>query len=272
MSEALTKAPAKTQLSIRDQLQNPSVLQQIQRALPGHMSADRMARVALTAMTRTPKLAECTQASFFKCLLDLSAWGLEPDGRRAHLIPYGKECTLVLDYKGIVELAFRSGYVKSIHSDCVHGGDLFTLDCGKIRHHSPWSWRMDHEKPESQGDVIGAYCIVELKDGASHHEVMTRQEIDGIRKRSKAGNAGPWVSDFSEMAKKTVFRRASKWLPLSAEVQEAFEKDADSLPAIKPQQSKVESVDLSELFEGGATGPAFDANGFPTSKEEQAVK
>lgn len=242
--------PAKQQrqLSIKEQLNNPAMLEQIGKALPSHMSPERMARVALTCLTRTPKLAQCSPASFFKCLLDLSAWGLEPDGRRAHLIPYGNECTLILDYKGIVELAFRSGYVKSIHSDVVYAGDLFTLDCGKVQHHTPWAWRTDEQKPEKQGEIIGAYCVVELKEGASHHEVMTRLEIDGIRNRSKAGKSGPWVTDFSEMAKKTAFRRASKWLPLSAEVQDAFEKDADTLPPVVQSQSKVESVDISELF------------------------
>jgi recombination protein RecT len=253
MSTPTTTTPAtaadkpKTQLSIRDQLNNPAMLAQIQRALPGHMTADRMARVALTALTRVPKLAECTQASFFKCLLDLSAWGLEPDGRRAHLIPYGRECTLVLDYKGLVELCYRSGYVKDIHTDVVRQGDTFVYTLGKIQQHTPFAFRLDAEKPETAGDIIAAYCIVQMKDDATHQEVMTKQEIDGIRSRSKAGNSGPWQTDYAEMAKKTVFRRASKWLPLSSEVIEAFDKDADTLPPIQ-SVSKVESVDVSELF------------------------
>jgi len=237
----------KQQLTIRDQLSNPAMIAQIQRALPEHMAADRMARVALTAMTRVPKLAECTPASFFKCLLDLSAWGLEPDGRRAHLIPYGKECTLVLDYKGLVELAYRSGFVKNIHTDVVRSGDTFVYSLGKVQQHTPWAFRLDEGKPDDAGEIIAAYCIVEMKDDATHQEVMTKKEIDGIRSRSKAGNAGPWVSDYSEMAKKTVFRRATKWLPLSAEIVEAFEKDADTLPPIQ-HAAKVESLDVSELF------------------------
>lgn len=235
-------------LTIKEQLANPKLLDQIQKALPSHMSAERMARVALTALTKTPKLAECTQQSFFKCLLDLSSWGLEPDGRRAHLIPYGTECTLILDYKGIVELCFRSGYVKNIHADVVHEGDAFEFNLGKVTRHTPWAFRVD-DKPKSAGEIIAAYCIVEMKDGASKHEVMTRTEIDGVRNRSKAGKSGPWVSDYSEMSKKTVFRRASKWLPLSAEVAEAFDRDQDSLPAAQhQQQAKIEAVDVSELF------------------------
>lgn len=245
---AESKEP-KRQLSIKEQLNNPAVLEQIRKALPSHMSAERMARVALTAMTRTPKLAECTQTSFFKCLLDLSSWGLEPDGRRAHLIPYGKECTLILDYKGIVELCFRSGYVKNIHADVVRQGDAFDFNLGKVTRHTPWAFRNDEVKPEKAGDIVAAYCIAEMKDGASKHEVMTKREIDGIRNRSKAGTSGPWVSDYAEMAKKTVFRRASKWLPLSAEMVEAFDRDHDTpLPIQQTNYARIEAVDVSELF------------------------
>lgn len=241
-------APSR-QLSIKEQLQNPALLTQIQKALPSHMTAERMARVALTAMTRVPKLAECTQQSFFKCLLDLSSWGLEPDGRRAHLIPYGKECTLILDYKGIVELCFRSGYVLNIHADVVRSGDEFVYSVGKVQKHTPWAFRMDEDKPSKAGEIVAAYCIVDMKDGASKHEVMTLDEVESIRSRSKAGKSGPWVTDFSEMAKKTVFRRASKWLPLSAEMHEAFDRDFDKLPQVQQQpQSKVEAVDISGLF------------------------
>lgn len=245
----ITQQP-KRQLSLKEQLNNPAVLDQIAKALPSHMSAERMARVALTAISRVPKLAECTQASFFKCLLDLSAWGLEPDGRRAHLIPYGNECTLILDYKGIVELCFRSGYVKNIHSDVVREGDVFEFSLGKVTRHTPWAFRLDADKPKDSGEIVAAYAIVEMKDDASHVEVMTRQELDAIRNRSKAGKSGPWVSDFSEMCKKTVFRRASKWLPLSAEVHDAFERDADSLTVVhqQPSVSKVQAIDVSELL------------------------
>lgn len=246
MSTAI--AEQKKQLTIKEQLQNPSVIDQIRKALPAHMSAERMARIAMTALTRTPKLAECTQASFFKCLLDLSSWGLEPDGRHAHLIPYSKECTLILDYKGIVALAYRSGFVKNIHSDVVHAGDTFAYSLGRVQQHTPWDYRLD-EKPSVRGEMVAAYCIVEMKDEAVHHEVMTKQEIDAIKNRSRAGNNGPWVTDYAQMARKTVFRRASKWLPLSAEIQEAFERDDDRLPPIHQATTKrVEAVGLDELM------------------------
>lgn len=241
--------PKNGKLKIRDHLESPALLSEIAKVLPAHMSPERMARVAITAMTRTPKLAQCTQASFFKCLLDLSSWGLEPDGRRAHLIPYGKECQLILDYKGIVELAFRSGYVKNIHADVVREGDLFEVNLGKVTKHTPWDFLPQDVRHKDKGDVIAAYCVVEMKDGATKFEVMTRAEIDGIRARSRAGKSGPWVTDFAEMAKKTVFRRASKWLPLSAEIQDAFDRDFDRFPAMDSQR-KASAIGIEQLLHG----------------------
>ncbi len=251
MSTITESKPDKKQLTIKDQLQNQAVIEQIQKALPSHMSAERMARIAMTALTRVPKLAECTQASFFKCLLDLSSWGLEPDGRHAHLIPYGQECTLILDYKGIVALAYRSGFVKNIHGDVVRNGDVFVYSLGKIIAHTPWAYRND-ERPKDAGDVIAAYCIVEMKDGATHHEVMTKDEIEAIRARSKAGRSGPWVTDWDQMARKTVFRRASKWLPLSAEIQEAFDRDHDSLPQLQVSTKRATAIGIDELMAADA--------------------
>lgn len=243
------------QLSIRDHLQSSAIIEQIRRVLPEHMNAERMARIALTACTRTPKLNECTPQSFFRCLLDLSAWGLEPDGRRAYLVPYGKECTLILDYKGIVELAYRSGYVKSIHTDVVREGDIFEYSLGVVTKHTPHGFRLDAGKPASSGEIIAAYCIIQLKDGATKCEVMTREEVDGIKKRSKSGNSGPWVTDYPEMAKKTVFRRASKWIPLSAEVSDAFEKDADSFPPINDGIRKADPIDVAGLIGDASNEP-----------------
>jgi recombination protein RecT len=240
-------------LTIREQLNNPSIIAQIARVVPKHLTAERMARVALTALTRTPKLANCTQASFFRCLLDLSQWGLEPDGRRAHLIPYGTECTVVIDYKGIVELCYRSGTVSAIHADVVRRGDLFDFNNGHVVNHTPWFLRDPSERPDKPGDVFAVYCIVQMTNGAAKHEVMSKEDVEGIRARSKSGNNGPWKTDWNEMAKKTVFRRCSKWLPWSAEIHDAMNGDDDVIETEsvqRPQREPVNSLaGLIERFE-----------------------
>ena len=199
--------------------------EQIAAALPTHLSPERQIRSALTALNRTPALLKCTQMSFFKCLLDCSSMGLEPDGRRAHLIPYGKECTLIIDYKGLVELVRRNGDVAKIHADVICQNDVFNHSMGEVTEHS-------YSLVDERGDVIGAYAQVWFKstDGASGEvkaEVMSKKEIDKIRAASKAGRSGPWVSHYNEMCKKTAFRRLTKWVTLSPEIRSHIDNADD---------------------------------------------
>lgn len=197
-------------------------------SLPSHLKPDRFIRVALTALTRTPKLMQCEQESFFQCLLTLSQLGLEPDGRNAHLIPFENrkrqvtECQLIVDYKGLVDLAMRSGKIAYIHADKICQNDVFVYDRGEIKKHE-----VNFKVP--RGDAYAYYALVRFKDGSEKPEVMPKEDIDKIRARSRAKDSGPWVTDYDEMAKKTVFRRLTKWLQLSPEFRDALEKDADTL-------------------------------------------
>ena len=236
-----------TQLTIRDRLQSEAFRDQIAMVLPNHIKPERMVRVACTAMLRTPKLAECDQTSFFNAMLQLSQWGLEPDGRRAHLIPFRNnkenrtECQLILDYKGLVELILRTGNVASIHTDKVCDADEFVYDCGQVVKHT-----IDFRKP--RGEAYAYVCIITRKDGSKKCEVMTRDEVDAIRKRSKSSNNGPWVTDFDEMAKKTVFKRASKWCELSSEIRDAIEHDDRDTVDGRVTRSAVTADDIGRLL------------------------
>ncbi len=226
-----TPAPAPASLTIRDRLRSPAILAELAAVLPKHCTPERMARVALTALTRTPELAECDQASFFECLLSLSQWGLEPDDRQAWLVPFENrkrgviECKLMIGYKGYVDLAFRTSVVKRIHSDVVREGDLFDYNLGEVERHVPWFLRRDALRPAEPGHVYAAYSHIELIRDASKGEVMSFEEIESRRRRSRNADKGPWATDWCEMAKKTVFRRATKWLPLSVEMISAVERD-----------------------------------------------
>lgn len=217
MSTEITQQ--KTPSTLKGLLSTENVQAQLGRALPAHLKTDRFVRVAITALTRTPKLASCTQESFMKCLLDLSAMGLEPDGRRAHLIPYGNECTLIVDYKGLVELIRRSGDVVSIRAETVCEKDEFGWQDGIVSHKV--DWRND------RGNMQAVYAEAIMKGGEKQTAVMTLAEVEAIRTRSRSGNNGPWKTDFSEMAKKTVVRRLSKMLPLSSEIMDHVSRDDD---------------------------------------------
>jgi len=232
--------------TLKSLLMTESVKEQIATALPSHMTADRMVRAAMTAMLRTPKLAQCDQTSFMQCMLTLSQLGLEPDGRTAHLIPFENrkegrvDCQLIVDYKGLVELVQRSGKVSTIHADVVCENDDFEYDMGEIKRH-----RVDLRKP--RGKVYAVYTRIVMKDNTCKCEVMSREEVDAVRGRSRAGQSGPWVTDWNEMAKKTVFRRASKWLSLSPELRDAVQVDDDQFEHRLNVESLPDSPPVSRI-------------------------
>jgi len=244
---------ASKQLTIRQTLQTKDFFK---RVVETNSNANPQAfkTACDRAILGNARLAGCSPKSFFRAVFDLVQWNLLPNGRHAHLVPYGNECTLIIDYKGLVELAYRSGTISSIHADVVRNGDLFIYDNGKIMQHVPWFLRKDN-RPSEQGDVIAAFCDVRKKDGTSNAVVMSVEEIEAIRKRSRAGNAGPWKTDWNEMAKKTAFRRVSKWLPLSAEVRTAFERDDDrarDISSATPQGAAQtpSAADFEQLLSG----------------------
>jgi recombination protein RecT len=225
------KLAEKKETSLRGLIESDAFKTQVAKALPKHLTPDRFIRIACTAMLKTPALMDCTQASVFNALLSLSQLGLEPDGRRAHLIPYGNVCQLIVDYKGLVELAMRSGNVANIHADVVCENDEFVYDRGQITKHAI-NFR------EKRGNVFAAYATVRFKDGTEKTEVMSKDEIEAIHGRSKAGKSGPWITDWNEMAKKTVFRRLSKWITLSPEYHDILEKDFDSFEGLNQPSAK----------------------------------
>jgi recombination protein RecT len=259
MSEQLATAPSQL-ATLKGILSGEKMREQFAAALPKHLTPERFCRVAITALTRTPKLAECTQESFFRCLLDLSAYGIEPDGRRAHLIPYRDNrlnvttCTLILDWKGLAELAMRSGIIAKLHADIVCENDVFEYNLGEITRHA-----IDWKQP--RGPMYAAYAMAVTKEGPVFVAVLNKEEIDAIRRRSKSGGSGPWVTDYNEMAKKTAFRRLAKWLPMSAEFRDAVEKDGDEVEhdTSARQVSPARSAPLDPFAQPPGEAPTIEA-------------
>jgi recombination protein RecT len=244
----MNTAVATKQKTIQDIIRH-DMAAQFALALPSVCTPDRFVRVALTTINKTPKLAQCTQGSLLACLMDCASLGLEPDGRRAHLIPYGDKCTLIIDYKGLIELARRSGEVSNWRAEVVCDFDKFSFKNGVVEHEI--DFRSDRGAP------FAVYSECKFKDGTIDYEVMTIAEIDAIRKRSRAGNDGPWKTDYLEMAKKTVIRRHSKRLPLSAEFRDALEKDQDAPIDISTMKiAEVDATIVDKLKGGKAEIPA----------------
>jgi recombination protein RecT len=178
-----------------------------------HLPADRLVRLAVAAVSRTPNLQRCRPETLLSAIFIAGRLGLEPDGvlGSAYLVPFGDECQLIVGYRGLIDLATRSGKVVSIVSRVVHAKDRFTVKLGTDDSivHRP-------TEDEDPGPMTHVYAFAKLADGSRQFEVMSRRQVDGIKARSRS-KGGPWTTDYEEMARKTVIRRLSKSLPMSTE-------------------------------------------------------
>jgi recombination protein RecT len=214
--------------TVSDLINGERMRQEIARVLPKHLTPERMTRVALTSIMRNPLLMQCTAESITNSMMILSQAGLEPDGRLAHLIPYWNskkncyECQVIFDYKGLITLALRNG-AESCFGDKVCEFDEFSayVEDGikKITHKPNWKG--------NRGTVVAFYCVCK-RNGEIDYEVMSVDEVEAIRKRSRAGNNGPWVTDYDEMGKKCPVRRMSKRWDLLPEIRDIINKDDDT--------------------------------------------
>lgn len=215
---------------------------QIAEAMPKHMNIERLSRIALTTIRTNPKLLECSIPSLMAAVMQSAQLGLEP-GLIGHcyIIPYGKEATFIIGYKGMIDLARRSGNIQSIAAHEVYENDFIELTYGLEENlrHVPWFLRKD-EKPTESGKVIGAYMVAKFNDGGHFIHYMPISEIEAHRKRSKASNNGPWVTDYTEMCKKTVVRSGWKWLPISVEIASAVTQDESVRKDITPDDSFID--------------------------------
>lgn len=193
---------------------------QIARALPKHMSAERITRIALTTLRTNPGLQRCNPESFLGAVMLSAQLGLEPGPLgQAYLVPYGSEVTFIIGYKGIIELARRSGQIKSIEARTVYENDAFEYAFGlepQLRHVPAAGER---------GNPVCWYGIAHFKDGGYYFEVLSQADVERYRARSKAKDSGPWKTDYDAMAKKTVIRRMAPYLPLSIEAASAVAAD-----------------------------------------------
>lgn len=255
--------------SIKSVVKSPAFATAIEGFFMVKANRERFVQSAVNAITKTPALGNCTKESFFASLMQLAQFGLNPDGRNAHLLPYnsknGMICQLIIDYKGLVTLAMRCDKVSKVEAFAVHEKDHFRLVNGEVEHivDNPW---------EDRGEVKGYYAVCQFQDGTKKYEVMSKGEVDAVRERSRAKNSGPWVTDYDEMAKKTVFRRLSKWLPVTPELQEAIARDEEEYQTSTHDFNRAARVTASELLSKEKKGEASDGDviDVPTGDGETA--
>ena len=215
---------------------------EIQRALPKHLDADRIARIAMTAVRTTPKLLECDQMSFIAAIMQSAQLGVEPNTGlgQAYLIPYGKNVQFQLGYKGLIDLAVRSGQYKSIYAHEVYSDDEFEFNYGLTKD-------LVH-KPASipKGEPVGYYAVYHLQNGGYDFVYWTKERIDHhAQKFSQAVQKGwtsPWKTNYDAMAKKTVLKEVLKYAPKSIEFQKSVEADSTIKHEIAPDMSEIIDV------------------------------
>ena len=239
---ALTRQPEFNQLRTMLEGARPALAS----VLPKHLTADRLIRIALSATSRSPLLLRCTPKSILLSVMQAAQCGLEVGGALGHayLVPFKNsrkvngqwlevyEATFIPGYRGLIDLARRSGHLTFIEAHVVHKGDDFKFALGltpKLAH-----------VPGDGTELTHAYAIARTRGADARmrgmevldpFEVMTRAQIEAVRASSKAGVATdrnpnpPWVTHYDEMARKTVVKRLCKYLPLSVEMSAAIEAD-----------------------------------------------
>lgn len=272
--------------TLRDFLNSPTAQAKLAEVAKAHMKAEDLTRMALMALSRQPDLAKCSQTSILRALIDAAELGIKPGGLmgRGYLVPRKNrkngelECHFDPGYRGLVDIARRSGQVRRLEAHVVHEKDVFELEYGD----EP---RLLH-KPTLIGDpgqVIAAYAVAQFADGSKQVEVLTRREIDKV-KASSASQNGPWSNWYDEMAKKTAVRRICKLLPFSDELERALlaageVDDEGPAPvevidggksrgkslagriAARSEANMAPDIDLSVGDDGDADEPPHDADG-----------
>ena len=201
---------------------------EIKKALPSVITPERFTRIVLSAISVNPKLGSCTPASFLGAMMTSAQLGLEvntPLGQ-AYVLPYNNKGTMEaqfqLGYKGLIDLAYRSGEVEVIQAHVVYENDEFACEYGL----DP---KLTHKPADSdRGEPIKVYAVFKTKSGGYGFEVMS---MDDVRKHaakySKAygSSFSPWKTNFEEMAKKTVLKRVLKYAPLKSDFVRAAVQD-----------------------------------------------
>lgn len=201
---------------------------EIKKALPSVITPERFTRIVLSAISVNPALGQCTPQSFIGAMMTSAQLGLEvntPLGQ-AYVLPYKNkgvlEAQFQLGYKGLIDLAYRSGEVEVIQAHVVYENDEFECEYGlepKLTHKPA-----DH----GRGDPVKVYAVFKTKSGGYGFEIMSMEDVRRhAEKRSKSYSSAysPWKTDFEEMAKKTVLKRVLKYAPLKSDFVRAAAQD-----------------------------------------------
>lgn len=201
---------------------------EIKKALPSVITPERFTRMVFTALSSTPKLQQCTPQSFLGAMMQAAQLGLEPNTPigQAYLIPYKnkgiQECQFQLGYKGLIDLAYRSGEIKDIQAHEVYENDAFEYEFGlepKLKH---------IPAAHDRGEIVMYYAVFHMVNGGYGFEVMSKEDIINHAKKTSQSydsSYSPWAKYFDEMAKKTVIKKCLKYAPIKTDFVRALSSD-----------------------------------------------
>lgn len=213
-------------------------------ALPKSMDPERMARIALTTIRRNRDLVNCNAQSLVGAVLESASLGLEIDSRGlAYLVPYKREATLIVGYKGLMQLAYRSGKITNIYADVVFRKEVeagkvgITLGAERsLRHDFDILASAPMREVAADNPPVLAYAVAVFRDGAKHFEFVTEAEVKKRKAASAASGGGfLWSKWLEEAWKKTAIRKLCKYMDLSPEVQRAVVLDEQAESETKRQ-------------------------------------
>lgn len=219
MNSVIAAKPAQKPIDlIRTQLYLPAMREQLQAALPPHVTVDKFLRVAMTALQQNPSLAGMERNSLYASIVTAAQLGLLPDSQlgEAYFVPFKGKVTLVPGYRGLLKLA-RQGDIGFVEAEVICQHDKTTYVLGdESRFEAVVSW-------QDRGPMVAVYALAKYRDGGiAARVVMTKETVDGIRARSQNANGPAWTDNYEEMAKKTALRRLAKLLPLATTAANAF--------------------------------------------------
>ncbi len=192
---------------------------QLAAALPSHIPVERFKRTFITAINQNPDLARLDRRSLFTSLVKCAQDGLLPDGREAALVKFGDKAQYMPMVAGIIKRMRNSAELASITAHVVYERDQFEYVLGDDE-------RISHKPATGErGKPVGAYAIAKLKSGETQREFMSIDQIEAVRRVSRAAQNGPWVAWWDQMARKSVIKRLAKFLPMSADDREFLRRD-----------------------------------------------
>lgn len=280
---------------------------EFRKALPSHISPEKLQRTIITAAQNNPDLLGADRQSLITSAMKAAQDGLLPDGREAALVIFTSRFKDGNEWKskqlvqympmvyGLRKKIVQSGEIASLQTGLVYRAEMeagaFLYEVGlepPIRHRP----MLDLPEEDLTDDkIVAAYSMAKMKDGTISVEVMRRGEIDKVRMMSQTGSTkdrfgkdrapkGPWVDWFGEMARKTVMRRHSKTLPMSGDIimdveGQEHEAAVSGARVLQVQPDAPKSLPGNDELDQGEghdplTGEVLDSRGMTEVDEETA--